>query len=375
MTEQPNTDQPTTDQPTTDQRSTDQRSTDPPVARADWSAPVVEPLDAGAMAAASDRWASRAKPQGSLGRLEQLAVHLAGITGRCPPPPIERPAVVVFAADHGVVDSAASAWPSAVTALMVRTMAEGGAAINALARTVGAEVHLVDVGVDGDLTDLAGVAHHKVRRGTGNIVTGPAMTRDQALAALAAGSAAAVRLAQSGVDCVVGGDMGIGNTTASAALVAVLTASPADAVTGPGAGLAPDRLPHKRALVARAVSRAGAVEDPVELLAELGGLEIAALAGLFVAATVRGVPVVVDGVVAAAALCVADRLAPGCAARCVAGHRSTEPAAAAALAHLGLDPLLDLGLHLGEGTGACLAIPLLQAAILALAEMADLPSP
>jgi nicotinate-nucleotide--dimethylbenzimidazole phosphoribosyltransferase len=344
------------------------------VADSSWSPPAIAPLDGEAMAAALVRWASRAKPPGSLGRLEELAVQLAGITGRCPPAPIERPAVVVFAADHGVVDEGASAWPRQVTALMVRTMAEGRAAINAFARTVGAEVHLVDVGVDADLRDLAALAHHKVRLGTGNIATGPAMTRAEAVAALQVGIAVAHGLVEGGVDCVCGGDMGIGNTTPSAALVAALTASSADAVTGPGAGLAPDRLPHKRALVAKALSRARALTDPMDVLVQVGGLEIAALAGLFVGATARRVPVVLDGVVAAAALCVAAGIAPGCAARCVAGHRSTEPAATIALAHLGLEPLLDLGLHLGEGTGACLAIPLLRASIAALTDMADLPS-
>lgn len=335
--------------------------------------PSVAPLDADAMAAAEARWATRAKPPGSLGHLEDVAVHLAGITGACPPPVIARPAVVVFAGDHGVVADGASAWPSDITALMVHAMAGEAAAINAFATTVGAEVHLVDVGVIGDLSHLPGVRHRKVRPGTASLGTGPAMTPDEARAAVGVGLDIAAELIASGTDCLVAGDMGIGNTTPSAALIGTFTGSMADTVTGTGAGLPADRLGAKTAIVAAAIERASQLEDPLAVLAEIGGLEIAAMSGLYIGAASSGVPFIIDGVIAAAAAMTADALVAGTAARGLAGHRSTEPAAGVALEHLGLDPLLDLGLRLGEGTGACLAVPLVQAAALALRDMAELP--
>ncbi len=336
--------------------------------------PTIDPLDTAAMAAARDRWATRAKPPGSLGRLEGLAVHLAGITSTCPPPPIQRPAIVVFAADHGVVSDGASAWPSQITALMVQTLSEGRAAINAFAGVAGAEMHIVDIGVNADLGHLEGIHHHKVRPGTDSIARGPAMSRRDAASAIDVGRTVGQALITAGVDCLVGGDMGIGNTTPSAALIGALTDTLAHLVTGAGAGLPAERLPHKQALISSAIERAKPHRDPLDVLAEIGGLEIAALAGLYITAAATRTPVILDGVVAGAAACVAEGLAPGTAARSIAGHRSSEPAAAIALRHLGLEPLLDLDLRLGEGTGACLAIPLLKAAIAALTHMADLPN-
>jgi len=335
--------------------------------------PTIEPLDEEAMASARQRWATRAKPAGSLGRIEDLAVQLAGITGAHPPPLIERPAVVVFAADHGVAADGASAWPSEVTGMMAQIMGEGRAAINTFAGVVGAEVHVVDVGVAGDLSNVPGVLNHKVRAGTASIAQGAAMSREEAAGAVEVGRAFGARLISEGVDCLIGGEMGIGNTTPSAALIGVITRSSADEVTGAGAGLPPDRLAHKRSLVQAAIDRGRGIDDPMRLLAEIGGLEIAALAGLYVGSAAARTPFIVDGVIAAAAACVAEALAPGTAARAIAGHRSSEPAARIALDHLGLDPLLDLGLRLGEGTGACLAVPLLNASAAALNNMADLP--
>lgn len=341
--------------------------------------PADDPWFAAAEAEARTRWDSRAKPPGSLGALEAVAARVAGITGTCPPPVPVRPAVAVFAGDHGAVADGASAWPSEVTALMVRTMAAGQAAINAFATTVGATVTVVDVGVAGDLTDLdptAGVdvVHAKVRLGTASILTGPAMSLDEARAAVEVGARVAHELVDRGADLLVGGDMGIGNTTPSAALVCRFSGcAPAD-VVGPGAGIPPGGLARKAEIVAAATGRAAGLDDPMAVLAEVGGLEIAALAGFQLAAAARGVPAIVDGVIATAALCVADALAPGTAARTLAGHRSTEPAARVGLDHLGLDPLLDLGLRLGEGTGACLAVPLVQAACRALRDLGDLPT-
>lgn len=334
-------------------------------------------LDAAAMVAAADRWASRAKPPGSLGRLEDLAIHLAGVSGTCPPPEPVHPSVVVFAGDHGVVADGASAWPSEVTAAMVASIAQGGAAISAFAGTVGADVTVVDVGVATPIHPLPGARDARVRNGTASIVHGPAMSPQEAQAAIDIGRRIAADLIDAGTDCLVGGEMGIGNTTPAAALIAAVTGRDAAAVTGAGAGVPAGGLTRKRALIEAALTRVGerSAADGLGLLAELGGLEIGALAGLYLEAARRRVPFVVDGVIALAALCVADAVAPGTAAHAIAGHRSVEPGASVALDHLALAPLLDLDLRLGEGTGACLAVPLLRAATRALTTMHELPSP
>ena len=341
--------------------------------------PADDPERAAARSRAAERWATRAKPPGSLGRLEEVAARLVAITGACPPAVPTAPQVVVFAGDHGVVADGASAWPSEITGFMVRTMAAGGAAISAFAAQVGAGLTLVDVGVSSDLADLhaqgrADVLDRRVRPGTDSLRDGPAMGRDDALAAIGAGVEVATARIDAGADLLVGGDMGIGNTTASVALIARLAGVEPGPLVGPGAGVPAEGLDHKRAIVTGAVERARRLTDPVDVLAEVGGLEIAALAGLHLAAAARRVPTIVDGVIGGAALCVAEAIAPGTAAHAVGGHRSTEPAATAALAHLGLEPLLSLDLRLGEGTGACLAIPLVQAACRALRDLADLPS-
>ncbi|MCY3952669.1 MAG: nicotinate-nucleotide--dimethylbenzimidazole phosphoribosyltransferase [bacterium] len=336
--------------------------------------PPAAPLDAAAMAAARRRWASRAEPPGALGRLEDLAVHLAGVTGRCPPPVPASPAVAVFAGDHGVVAHGASAWPQAVTAAMVETMSAGGAAICTLADSIGASVTVVDVGVALPLEHLANVRHERVRPGTASIARGPAMTIAEAADAVEAGGRIAGELVETGADCLIGGDMGIGNTTAAAAIIGAACDAPAEVVTGPGAGVPAAGSAHKQQLVAIAIDRAADAAGPVELLAQIGGLEIAALTGFYVAAAGNRTLFIVDGAIACAALCVADLLSPGTAGHAIAGHCSAEPAAAVALDHLGLRPLLDLDLRLGEGTGACLAFPLVRAAAAALGQMAELPT-
>jgi len=254
-------------------------------------------------------------------------------------------------------------------------MAAGGAAISTFARVVGARVTVVDVGVATPTAHLDGVFQRRVRPGTASIARDPAMTVSETRQAVAVGAEMARDEMAAGADCLVGGEMGIGNTTPAAALIAAVTGADPAAVVGPGAGLPTERLAAKRQLVERALARLDAPVDPLRLLAEAGGLEIAALVGFYVEAAASRTPFVVDGVIAAAALCVADLLAPGTAVRAVAGHRSAEPGATVALDHLGLDPLLDLDMRLGEGTGACLAVPLLQTACRALAEMADLPAP
>jgi nicotinate-nucleotide--dimethylbenzimidazole phosphoribosyltransferase len=331
---------------------------------------AVVPVDGAAGDAARLRHDRLTKPPGSLGRLEVLGARLATIAGTCPPPIPANPVVAVFAGDHGVVASGVTLWPQAVTGQMVHNFLAGGAAINAVANQVGATVRIVDVGVASDVHDLDKVDHRKVRPGTDDLALGPAMTSADALAALHAGAAVAAELVAAGHDLLVTGDMGIGNTTASAALIAAFTRSPAAAVTGRGTGIDDAMFGHKTAVVAAALARVEGYLDPVSILSEVGGLEIAALAGFVVGGAAAGVPVLVDGVIALASLIVADALVPGVVDRCIAGHRSTEPGASVALRYLGLTPLLDLGMRLGEGTGACLAIPVVQTAARVLSEMA-----
>ncbi|HZQ79836.1 MAG TPA: nicotinate-nucleotide--dimethylbenzimidazole phosphoribosyltransferase [Acidimicrobiia bacterium] len=339
---------------------------------------AVRPLDGAAMAEAAARQDRLTKPRGALGRLEDLSVQLAGIAGECPAPIPEPAAVVVFAADHGVVTEGVTPWPQEVTAQMVANFVSGGAAINVLARAAGASVTVVDVGVATPLPPACdgapGLVRHPLGAGTANLAAGPAMDLAGCRAALDLGARLAADLVEgpSGARLLVTGEMGIGNTTAAAALVAALTGRPAADVTGRGTGVDDAGLARKQAVVERALAlHAGAVAaGPLETLAALGGFEIAALAGFVVGGAAAGVPVLVDGLIADAALLVAEGLAAGVAARCIAGHRSVEPGAAAVLDALGLVPVLDLDLRLGEGSGACLAVPIVTAAARILAEMA-----
>jgi nicotinate-nucleotide--dimethylbenzimidazole phosphoribosyltransferase len=340
----------------------------------DAAASLVRPPDGEAMAAADARQLRLTKPPGALGRLEDIGRQLAGISGTVPPPVPEPVAVAVFAGDHGVLKQGVSPWPQEVTAQMVANFATGGAAVNVLAASIGASVTVIDVGVATDLPapalDSPRVRHRRVRAGTADLFTEAAMTRAEAREALDIGAGIAAELVAGGARCLVTGDMGIGNTTPSAALVAALAGRPAAQVTGRGTGIDDATLDHKIAVVGTAVDRIAEGADPTEVLAEVGGLEHAALAGFIVGAASAGVPVVVDGVIALSALVVAHAMVPEVLPYVVAGHRSVEPGASAALDHLGLEPLLDLGLRLGEGTGAVLAVPLVQAAARVLGEMA-----
>jgi nicotinate-nucleotide--dimethylbenzimidazole phosphoribosyltransferase len=334
------------------------------------AAAAVGELDDGAGRAASEHHDRLTKPRGSLGRVEAIGVRLAAIAGASPPPLPAPAAVAVFAGDHGVLAEGVTPWPQDVTAQMVQNFLAGGAAINVLARQTGARVIVVDVGVATQLDPAPGLAREKVRAGTGNIAREPAMTVAEARQALDVGAAVAGRLVDDGAACLVTGDMGIGNTTPSAALTAAFTGRGAGEVTGRGTGIDDPTLSRKVAAVDAALARTQDRDDPVSVLASLGGLEIAALTGFVVGGAAARVPVVVDGVIAGAALLTAAHLAPGAVQFCFAGHRSTEPAARVILDALGLEPILDLELRLGEGSGACLALPVLEASARILGEMA-----
>lgn len=334
--------------------------------------PSVPAVDAAVAATAAARHDRLAKPPGSLGRLEVLGARLAAIAARCPPPVPVRPAVVVAAADHGVHAQGISDWPQAVTGVMIDTVASGRAAVNAIARTVGAEVVVVDLGTLRSGPVPPGVLDARVRAGTADLTREPAMSVAEADAALAAGARVARDLLTDGVDLLVLGDLGIGNTTASACLIAAFTGGAPAAVTGTGANRDDRRLARKIDVVTAALRRHGHGRQPLELLASLGGLEHAALVGVILAAASARIPVVLDGVITNAAALVAVACVPETGGYLVAGHASTEPGAAVALAQLGLRPLLDLDLRLGEGTGGLLAVPLVQAAARLLSEVAAL---
>ena len=309
--------------------------------------------------------AALAKPPGSLGRLEDLAVELA-VARRRVFGPVERPRVIVFAADHGVArDEAVSAYPQSVTPLMVRTYTQGRAAVSLFARNAGADLEVIDVGLATPATQLGAAAAFvsaPIAAGTQNLANGPAMTPAQRDAALAVGAAAADRAAAAGVDLLLPGEMGIGNTTAASALTARLLGRTLDTLVGPGAGLDPAALAHKRAVIARALARGGPA-DPLGALADLGGFEIVAITGLLLRAQALALPVLLDGFIASAAALAAVRLHPHVLRQLLPATRSAEPGHAAILDALGLPPpLLDWGLRLGEASAAALALPLVTAA-------------
>jgi len=301
-----------------------------------------------------------AKPRGSMGRIEELAARLAAIQGRSAPV-AERRAVLVFAGDHGVCDEGVSAYHRGVTARLCYNMVAGGGVVNALARRFGAELRVVDVGVDHDFEDATGIDRRSVARGTRNLAHGDAMTRAEAERAILAGASAVAALAP--CDVLALGEVGIGNTTSAAALLALLAGLPADEVVGRGTGVGDEALGRKTAAIARAVERCGGAElDVVGKLAAVGGFEIAALAGAVLAAAERRIPVVLDGFTTGVAAMVGIELAPAARSVLIASHSSAERAHAAVLESLGVEPLLRLGLRLGEGSGAVLALPLLDAA-------------
>lgn len=336
---------------------------------------AIRPLDAAATAAARERQDRMTKPRGSLGVLEDVSVQLAGLSGECPPPLPEPAAVAVFAGDHGVHAQGVSPWPQEVTAQMVANFLAGGAVVNAFAAQAGAEVVVVDAGVAADLEPTPGLLPRKVGPGTADFTQGPAMAREQAEAALTVGIEVARDLVAAGNRCLVTGDMGIANTTASAALICAFTGSDPAAVTGAGAGADAAAQARKIDVIRQGLAlHQPDPADPVGVLAAFGGYEHAALAGFILAAAALRVPVILDGVIAGAAALAAVAIAPDAVGACLAGHRSTEPGHAATLGYLRLRPLVDLDLRLGEGTGALLALPLVQSAARALREVATFDS-
>ena len=335
------------------------------------AADAVTPIDPVVAAAAAARHDRLTKPPGSLGRVEVTGVRLAAIAGEVPPPIPEPAAVAVFAADHGVHAAGVTAWPREVTAQMVANFCNGGAAINVIATRVGASVHVVDVGVATPIpvTSPAFVSR-PIAPGTRDLSVGPAMDREQALRALDIGAEIAALLVDQGNRCLLTGDMGIANTTASAAIIVAITGRSAAEVTGRGAGADDDTLARKIEVIDNATGRIAPESDALEILQQVGGFEIAALAGFIVGGAAARTPVIVDGVIALAGLLVASSMVPDVVDYVIAGHRSVEPGATAVLAHLGLEPVLDLDLRLGEGTGAALALPVVQAAAAILRDMA-----
>jgi nicotinate-nucleotide--dimethylbenzimidazole phosphoribosyltransferase len=330
----------------------------------------VSPPDAGAAAAARARQDSLAKPRGALGRLEDLSVWVASCQEHCPPRQFERARVVVFAGDHGVARSGVSAYPPEVTAQMVANIDAGGAAINVLADVAGATVRVADLAVDAEAASER-IGAHKVRRGSGDITTQDALTDVETADAIAAGRAIADEEVDAGADLLIAGDMGIGNTTAAAVLVAALTNAEPVAVVGFGTGIDDAGWARKTAAVRDALFRTRLVlPDPVGLLRCCGGADLAAMAGFCAQAAVRRTPLLLDGMAVTAAALVAERLAPGARQWWQAGHRSTEPGHELALTALELTPILDLRMRLGEGTGAAVALPVLRAAVAALSSMA-----
>lgn len=331
--------------------------------------PTVTAPDAQAAAAARARQNLLTKPAGALGRLEDLSVWVASCQGQCPPQQFERVRIVVFAGDHGVTRARVSAYPPEVTAQMVTNIESGGAAINALAAVGDAGVRVVDMAVDNETNAVSAV--YKVRRGSGDIALEDALSTEQTLAAVEAGRRIADEEVDGGADLLIPGDMGIGNTTVATTLVASLTGAEPVAAVGHGTGIDDAGWARKTAAVRDALFRSRSQRsDPLGLLRCCGGADLAALAGFCAQAAVRRTPVLLDGLASTAAALVADQLAPGARAWWQAGHRSPEPAHALACTALGLEPILDLRMRLGEGSGAAVALPVLRAAVATLASMA-----
>lgn len=330
----------------------------------------IEPLDQVAMEAARQRQDTLTKPLGSLGRLEELSIKIAGIKGT-PLPKIEHKAIITMAGDHGVAAEGVSAYPAEVTPQMVYNFLRGGAAINVLARHVGARVVIVDMGVAIDLEPHPDLIVKKIGYGTGNIAKGPAMSREDALRCVEAGIEIVETEVSKGLDIVATGDMGIGNTTPSSAIVAAITGEAVSSLTGRGTGLNDAQLRAKIETIERALLvNAPDPSNGLDVLSKVGGFEIGGLAGVILGAAANRVPVVIDGFISGAAALIATLICPQVTDYMIAAHNSVEIGHRSMLRRMGLVPLFDLNLRLGEGTGAALAISLAEAATKILAEMA-----
>ncbi len=331
---------------------------------------MIKPLDEKAMAEARSRQDRLTKPQGSLGRLEELSIRLAGIQGK-PIPEIKHKAIITMAGDHGVVAEKVGNWPQEVTAQMVYNFLRGGAGINVIAGHVGARIIVVDMGVACELEPNPQIVRRKIAPGTRNITLAPAMTQAEAVRAVEAGIEIVLAEMAKGLDIVGTGDMGIGNTTSSSAICAALTGKPVAEVTGRGTGISDELLAHKIEVIKRALAaNCPDAKDPLDVLAKVGGFEIGGLVGVMLAAAANRIPVVIDGFISGAAALIAAALCPGLKEFLIAAHVSAERGHRLLLDYLGLKPLLDLEMRLGEGTGAALGIFLCETADKVLAEMA-----
>lgn len=334
-----------------------------------WDNPAAA-IDQAAGSAAEARQGQLTKPPGALGRLESLVIRLAGLQGR-EKPAIDVVEIVVFAADHGVVEEGVSAFPQVVTYEMVKNFANGGAAINVLARALGASLAVVNLGTVVEADELPGVTNRIIAAGSANLARGAAMTATQFESALQAGREMVEQGRERGMQLFIGGEMGIGNTTAAAAIGCSMLGIGAEEMAGPGTGLDAKGVSHKAQVIARALKlHAGTLDDPAEVLRILGGFEIVALAGSYIRCAQLGIPVLVDGFISTSAALGAARICDGCADWMLYSHSSAEPGHAAMLRSLAAEPLLDLGMRLGEGSGAAVAVPLLRQACALHAEMA-----
>lgn len=332
--------------------------------------PYIPDFDSQSAGLARQRQNTLTKPAGSLGRLEALSIQLAGICG-VPRPSFSRKAVIVMAGDHGVTAEGVSAYPAEVTKQMVLNFLRGGAAINVLAQQAGARVIVVDIGVAADFEGIADLVHYKIARGTKNMRRGPAMTRQQAEESIQVGMNVAQAEIAKSLDLLAVGEMGIGNTTPSSAITSLYTALPVSLVTGRGTGLDETGFLHKVEVIEQSIAlNKPDREDPIDVLSKVGGFEIGGLAGLILSAASHRLPIVLDGFISGAAALLAVGLEPRVKPFLIASHRSVEAGHRAILEHLGLHPLLDLDLRLGEGTGAALAFHLIDAAVSTLNDMA-----
>ncbi len=313
------------------------------------------------------------KPPGSLGRLEEMAIQLAEITSEAFPV-VSPPGVIVFAADHGVVEEGVSAFPQEVTVQMVMNFLNSGAGINVFSRQIGAAFEVVDIGVAADI-EADGVVNRKVRYGTANFCKQDAMTREEVEKAIAVGYERAERMIQQGSKCLILGEMGIGNTTPSSAILAVLSGQDVSALVGVGTGIASEKIIHKQEVISRALKeRKPDRNDPIDILAKVGGLEIAGMTGAMLAGAANKVPTLLDGFICTVSALLAKEICNEAGDYMIAGHRSVEPGHEIALQLLGKKPILDLDMRLGEGSGAAVAFPILQSATLMLKEMATFTS-